>query len=309
MYIITGGTAGIGFGITAHILQHDAAKIYLLSHKEEHAEEAIEALKKYGDTSRVEWVHCNLKSLKQTDEVAKKLAGLEKIDAVSLFCTFAWKAPANSYQLICNAGEGVGSYNETVDGLGNLAQNILWVGTDDNVDSHFQVNHLSQFHLAMMLLPILNKTPNSRLVFQSSDLHRVPLSKTHFTSVAEINTDIGPNSLYARTKLAQILIARAMVRRVVNNEPGFQSPKATGPWINAVHPGGVKTDQQDQAVNAYGTKAKVGVAMIRPFLKDPVDDGCRPALFAATSGDVVSESIQGQYVSPKVTLALISSPY
>lgn len=106
-------------------------------------------------------------------------------------------------------------------------------------DSHFQINHLSQFHLAMRLLPILQKTPNSRLVLQSSDLHRSPLANTHFASVSEINTDIGPNSLYSRTKLAQILIVRAMVRRMHNNEPGFQSPKATGPWINAVHPGAV----------------------------------------------------------------------
>ena len=170
--------------------------------------------------------------------------------------------------------------------------------TYNTSDSHFQVNHLSQFHLAMMLLTNLQKTPNSRLVLQASDLHRAPLSDTHFASVSEINTDIGPNSLYARTKLAQILIVRAMVRRMQNNEPGFQSLKATGPWINAVHPGGVRTDQQEQAVDAYGTKAKVGVAVIRPFLKDPVDDGCRPALFTATSGDVVTDGIQGQYVNP-----------
>ena len=149
----------------------------------------------------------------------------------------------------------------------------------------------------MMLLPILQKTPNSRLVLQASDLHRAPLSDTHFASISEVNTDIGPNSLYSRSKLAQILTVRAMVRRMRNNVPGFQSPKATGPWINAVHPGGVSTDQQEQAVDAYGTKAKLGVAAIRPFMKDPVDEGCRPALFAATSEDVIKDDVQGQYVS------------
>lgn len=58
-----------------------------------------------------------------------------------------------------------------------------------------------------------------------------------------------------------------------NNEPGFQSPKYNGPWINATHPGGVNTDQQEQAVEAYGTKGKLGVKAVRPFLKDPVDEG------------------------------------
>ena len=82
-----------------------------------------------------------------------------------------------------------------------------------------------------------------------------------------------------------------------NNEPGFQSPKYDGPWINATHPGGVSTDQQEQAVDAYGTKGKIGVMAVRPFLKDPVDEGCKPALFAATSEDITKEKIQGQYVS------------
>jgi len=82
---VTGGTAGIGFGITAHLLQHNAAKIILLSQKEEHAMEAMEELKKYGDTSRVNWVQCDFKNMKKTDEVAKGLKENEKrIDAVSL---------------------------------------------------------------------------------------------------------------------------------------------------------------------------------------------------------------------------------
>ncbi|KAI4198255.1 MAG: hypothetical protein LQ348_002047 [Seirophora lacunosa] len=266
VYIVTGGTAGIGFGITAHLLQHNPAKIYLLSQKEQHADEATEELKKYGDTSKVEWIQLDLKDLKQTDSVAKQLQSQKQIDAI-----------------ICNAGEGVGKYNETVDGL----------------DSHFQVNHLSQFHLSMMLWPNLQATPNSRLVFHSSDLHRACPSSTTFSSVDEINTDVGPTILYNRTKLAQILTVRAMVRRMEDNQPGFQSPKETGPWVLAAHPGGVSTDQPEQAVEAYGTMGKIGVKAARPFLKDPIDEGCRPALFAATSEDVVKEKLQGEYIVPE----------
>lgn len=150
--------------------------------------------------------------------------------------------------------------------------------------------------LALTLLPKLQSTPNSRLVLQSSDLHRSPLSSTKFATLDEINTDLGPNSLYSRTKLAQILFVRALVRRMVNNEPGLQSPKYDGPWINATHPGAVATDQLEQAVDAYGTLGKIGVKGMKPFMKDPVDEGCRPALFAATSEDIMKEGIQGQYV-------------
>lgn len=67
--------------------------------------------------------------------------------------------------------------------------------------------------------------------------------------------------------------------------------------MNATHPGAVSTDQQKQAEDAYGTVGKVGVALVRPFMKDPVDQGCRAALFAATGEDVVKDAVQGQYVS------------
>ena len=74
-------------------------------------------------------------------------------------------------------------------------------------------------------------------------------------------------------------------------------------YVNATHPGAVNTDQQEQAVEAYGTLGKIGVAATRPFMKDPKDEGCRAILFAATSEDVVKEGIVGEYIVPdrKVT--------
>lgn len=83
VYVVTGGSAGIGFGIVAHLLQHSPSKIYLLSHKEQHADEALEELKNYGDVKKIEWVKCNLADLKDTDQVAKKLKSeLKTLDAV-----------------------------------------------------------------------------------------------------------------------------------------------------------------------------------------------------------------------------------
>lgn len=198
------------------------------------------------------------------DSVAKSLASkLDRLDA-----------------LVCNAGLGVGDYNETEDGL----------------DSHMQVNHIAQFHLAMLLLPILQKTPNSRLVLQSSDLHRGPNGDAKFESVEEINTNIGPMKLYNRTKFAQVLFILALKERKEKGQLGFDPDAERGPWLIATHPGGVVTDQQKQAEDAYGTLGKIGVAAVKPFMKDPVDEGCRPALFAATSEDIVKEKIQGAYV-------------
>jgi len=106
VFVVTGGSAGIGFGIVAHLLQHNAKKIYLLSAKEHHADSAIEALKEFGDVSKVEWKQCNLEHLEEVKAVAEQLRNeLSQLDA-----------------LVLNAGLGVGVYNLTVDGIGMLPQ-------------------------------------------------------------------------------------------------------------------------------------------------------------------------------------------
>ena len=263
-FIVTGGSAGIGYGICAHLLQHNLAKLYLLGNKEQHLSEAEEGLAKFGDTSKIETVQVDLQDLRQTDRVAKDLASrLTQLDG-----------------LICNAGIGVGEYSETADGI----------------DAHMQINVFSQHHLAMTMLPVLQKTPNSRLVLQSSEMHRLGTENEKFESLQEINRDIGATNLYCRTKLAQILLVRAFARRKAQGKLGLRAGEA--PYINATHPGAVSTDQPSQAIDAYGMMGKLGVKSVRPFMKDPVDEGCRSALFAATSEDVVKEMIDGQYIVP-----------
>lgn len=269
VYVVTGGSAGIGYGICAHLLQHNCAALYILSKKEEHLAEAQEGLQKYGDTSKTHIIQCDLEDLHQTHEVAVHLRKeLIRLDA-----------------LILNAGLGVGPYAESKDGI----------------DTHMQVNVIAQQHLLMTLLPLLVQTHDSRLIFQSSEFHRFAPSDTKFQSIEELNTDIGPMKLYGRTKLGQILQARCLVRRKQRNELGLKAGQA--PWIIATHPGGVVTDQQQQAIDAYGTLGKIGVKAVRPFMKDPIDEGCRPVLFAATSADVSAEGLDGCYIVPdrKVT--------
>ncbi|KAK3111149.1 hypothetical protein LTR53_013897 [Teratosphaeriaceae sp. CCFEE 6253] len=264
VYVVTGGSAGIGFGIVAHLLAHHPERIYLLGKKAEHIQAAEEALQKWGDVSRITSVQIELEDLHQTAAVAAQLASsLTRLDA-----------------LVLNAGLGVGVYNETRDGI----------------DSHFQVNVLAQHHLLMSLLPILVKTPASRVVFQSSEFHRLGTSSVHFADLAEINQDVGAANLYNRSKLAQVLLAQSLVRHKSQSQLGL-SP-SSGPYFLATHPGGVNTDQPAQAEEAYGTLGKLGVAAVRPFMADPVAQGCRSALFAATSGAVVEEDLDGAYVVP-----------
>lgn len=253
-----------GFGISAHLLQHHCEALYILGKKEEHLSEAEGNLKAYGDASKVHTIQIDLEDLRSVDSVASKLSSeLPRLDG-----------------LVLNAGIGVGPYAESKDGI----------------DTHMQVNVIAQHHLAMTLLPLLLKTPDSRLVLQSSDMHCTSPSSTAFKDLAELNQDIGPTRLYGRSKLAQILLVRALHERKQAGQLGL-SPNVA-PWINATHPGAVNTDQPEQAIDAYGTLGKIGVKATRPFMKEPIDEGCRPVLFAATSQDVVREKMNGEYIVP-----------
>ncbi|RYP46218.1 hypothetical protein DL768_007537 [Monosporascus sp. mg162] len=207
--------------------------------------------------------------LHQVDEVEKQLASkLQRLDV-----------------LIFSAAGGVGPYSETKDGI----------------DSHMQVNVVAQHHLAMLPLPKLLNTPDRGLCFQESEVHRAGTTGVESKDIAAINQDIDATSLYGRTKLAMTLLVKALARRKQRGELGF-TPGAA-PWVNATHPGDVRTDQNFQMTEAYGLPSKLGEKAIRPFMNDPVDEGCRSVLVAATSSAISEEKIDGQYIVPyrKVT--------
>ncbi|KXS98913.1 hypothetical protein AC578_7457 [Pseudocercospora eumusae] len=255
VYVVTGGSAGIGFGICAHLLQHNCAALYILSKKKEHLEEAQQGLKKYGDISKLHPIQLDLEDLHQTDKIAARLSKeLIRLDALILHASLSVAPSAES---------------------------------KDSIDTHMQVNILSQHHLTMCLLPLLIQTHDSRLVLQtsSSSLHHFSPSPKFPKEISELKSDIiGPmTSPYGRTKLSQILQTRALVRRKQRAEIGMRPNSA--PWINTTHPG-------EQAIDAHGN---IGV-ITRPSMKDAIDQGCRSALFAATSPDVAAEKMDGEYI-------------
>lgn len=81
----------------------------MLSHKEEHAKLAIEDLKNYGDPSCVEWIKCDLEDLSEVDRTVRDLREKvkERLDVP-----------------VCNAGLGVGVYNESKNGLSLFLSNF-----------------------------------------------------------------------------------------------------------------------------------------------------------------------------------------
>lgn len=113
--------------------------------------------------------------------------------------------------------------------------------TDDKIDSHFQINWLGQFYAVNQLYPLIRKTsklpdtPAPRIVWESSELHRLSPSDVKFESKEEINNpNIGSAELYARTKLAIILgVDFGLVQRVIK-------PNHDNVYALSVHPGAVR---------------------------------------------------------------------
>ncbi|KAL2169399.1 hypothetical protein VTG60DRAFT_6105 [Thermothelomyces hinnuleus] len=112
--------------------------------------------------------------------------------------------------------------------------------TSYGVDRHMAVNHMAHVILTSHLLPLMKKTAERgnivRISNQASNMHHKVPSDIKFASLEEINTDLGPNQLYGRSKLAVILYTRYFDRRVTRNgHPNV--------LMNATHPGFVSSKQ------------------------------------------------------------------
>jgi NAD(P)-dependent dehydrogenase (short-subunit alcohol dehydrogenase family) len=75
-YLMCLSLTGIGFGCTYTLLQHNIAKLFILSPRKEVFDGAKEVFaKELGEdkASRVEWIECDLSDWKATANVAEKI--------------------------------------------------------------------------------------------------------------------------------------------------------------------------------------------------------------------------------------------
>ncbi|CDO74111.1 hypothetical protein BN946_scf185043.g161 [Trametes cinnabarina] len=268
--LVTGGSAGIGYHVAAALATHNARVLIASSSAERGVQaegEINDALKKSGSVGSVTWYEVDFGNLKQVDAFAKRVLAQE--DRLDL--------------LILNAGIGQGPYGTTADGL----------------ERHFEVNNLAHYVVALRLLPLMQKAaatapPASvRIVTQSSEMHRTAPSSTHFASKDEVNQDTGGGaSLYGRTKLGLILLARELAQRKLCGLPN--------PILAiSVHPGTVDTDLQKTWSESYGLVGKVVEKVSRALGKD-ADEGAEASLWAATTTDINEtnwQDFQGNYYS------------
>jgi retinol dehydrogenase 14 len=143
--------------------------------------------------------------------------------------------------------------------------------TADGVEATFAVNHLAGFLLTELLLDRLRESAPARIVFTSS--------AGHYSGTMDLD-DIGFERgysvmrAYSRSKLANVLTARALARRL----------EGTGVSVTSLHPGAIATNIWSRAP----WFARPVLAVLKRRMESPEVGGARLAYLAS------SPAVEGQ---------------
>lgn len=258
--LVTGGSEGIGYGCTHTLLSKNVSKLFILSQSEDIVSDAINAITQEmgkDKADRVVFIQCDLSDWEQTGKAAFEIA--HKADRLDI--------------LINNAARGIMSYQLNKAGI----------------DLHMATNHFGHVVLTSHLLPLLKSTADKgdtvRIVQLGSNAHEMAPKDTKFASIDELNTDLGPNPQYGRSKLAAILYARYLDRHLHSQHPNILS--------NATHPGIVETRQSTEHIHEAYPLLGYGMSVAAQPFKKSQFEGCVSTMFAATKTEK-----SGQYICP-----------
>jgi NAD(P)-dependent dehydrogenase (short-subunit alcohol dehydrogenase family) len=236
--LITGATSGIGLE-SAKVLGEKGAKIILPVRNLEKGKLALQEIKQRFKSADIELMKLNISDLdsvrKFADEFMKKYSKLDL--------------------LLNNAG-------------------IMWTPkretSQQGQELQFATNHLGHFLLTGLLLPLLKTTPNSRVVTQSSVLHKKTQGQnfepTIYFDDLNFSKSFDTKKAYAQSKLANLLFTYELDRRM--KEAGINCV------ATASHPGYTATNLQKDA----GFMMKI----MNILLAQKVNMGSLPILRAAT---------------------------
>jgi NAD(P)-dependent dehydrogenase (short-subunit alcohol dehydrogenase family) len=260
--LITGGSEGIGYATAFVLLKNNLAKLFIVSVSEEVKDSAVEEFRNqlgsmYAD--RVTWLPCDMSDLEAVTKVAQRVR--DQTDRLDILCL--------------NAARGIMTYQLT----------------DYGVDRHMAVNHIGHVTLTSHLLPLLKKTSEThgtvRIQIQGSNAHQAAPKDVaeQFSSLDRLNTDIGPNAQYGRSKLANILYARYLDAHLHASHKDI--------LINATHPGFVETKMSAEDIHEPFPLAGYLMSVGMKPLKKDIWMGCVSTVFAATATQT-----SGKYICP-----------
>ncbi|KAG0220074.1 hypothetical protein BGX33_009626 [Mortierella sp. NVP41] len=162
--------------------------------------------------------------------------------------------------------------------------------TPDGYENHFGINHLGHFVFTTTLLDRIRESGPARIVILASFAHEMPPSKRPipFEVLREPKTEQATLIRYGQSKLANVLFAKALTRRLEGERV----------WVNVAHPG--CTDAQIHKAVDEMKDNRAFYAFSRMWLKTsyPVQEAVLTQLYCATSEEIETKDVRGRYFIP-----------
>ncbi|KAF9919700.1 hypothetical protein FBU30_010649 [Linnemannia zychae] len=297
--IVTGATGGLGYATVIALAAH-GAHVFLACRSRDRAEAAIQRVQ--ADILQLQFDHPNghyISSLSVPEQspsgVEKKLDQCQlypfqvsdfkpKLEFLELELGQVSKARVAAERflarnlplhiLVCNGG----------------IKNRNFELTPDGYENHFGINHLGHFVFTTTLLNRIRASGPARIVILASFAHELPSTTNPipFELLREPTTNQATLIRYGQSKLANVLFAKALARRLKDDQV----------WVNIAHPG--CTDAQIHMAVKENKSSRCFYAFSRLWLKTsyPVKEAVLTQLFCATGARIEADDLRGRYFIP-----------
>ena len=242
--LITGATNGIGKAAAINFAE-SAKSIAFTYRNEELAEDLKNEMQKINPNLSINSFFCDFSIQDSIRECADKIKN--DLKAIDL--------------LINNAGVVNTEYSETIDGIENT----------------FAVNHLGYFLFTNLLLDLVKKESESRIINVSSAAHHFVKGMQWDDINYKDDFKMGLKA-YGQSKLGNILFTKQLAKKLQKD----------GVTVNAIHPGGVNTSLGNQNNSLLGRVLKI---ILKPFFRSPLK-GANTIIYLA---EIDGLSITGAY--------------
>ena len=242
--LITGATNGIGKAAAINFAE-SAKSIAFTYRNEELAEDLKNQMQKINPNLSINSFFCDFSVQDSIRECADKIKN--DLKAIDL--------------LINNAGVVNTEYSETIDGIENT----------------FAVNHLGYFLFTNLLLDLVKKESESRIINVSSAAHHFVKGMQWDDINYKDDFKMGLKA-YGQSKLGNILFTKQLAKKLQKD----------GVTVNAIHPGGVNTSLGNQNNSLLGRVLKI---ILKPFFRSPLK-GANTIIYLA---EIDGLSITGAY--------------
>ncbi|WP_038030037.1 SDR family oxidoreductase [Thermonema rossianum] len=249
-YLITGTNTGAGFE-AARMLLSKGAEVVMLNRSEEKTLKAIDSLKEsIGSHIKVSFIKLDLSSLSSVRRAAEEV--IHKIPHIDA--------------LICNAA------------VAQIATRTL---TADGFEMQLGVNYYAYFLLTQLLFDKIEQS-KGRIVYVSSEGYKMGLKRIKFEDM-NFNEGYAPNTAYAQSKLALMVFAYELQRRIKKAQKQVK--------VYVCHPGAAKTSLIRP--NApWLTRATWWILAHSPLVQS-AEKGAYPEVMCATEENLKQEAFYG----------------